>query len=500
MTDTTLITGGLVVTGEPPAAVAADVLVEGGRIAAIEPAGTIDASRGKPLDATDRMIVPGLCNGHTHSHGSLGKGLVGDRVPLEVFLTGAVSINGNRTMDDKRLSATLTAVELVRKGCTATFDMFTEVPAPSPEGVGAVAAAYAEVGIRAVVAPMMADRTLYTAFPGLLDSLPEPWRTRAAEMRTAPWEESVAACRRVLEGWREDREMVRPGIAPTIPLHCSDEFMVACGRLSEAFDVPFQTHLAETKTQNLMGVARYGKSLTEHLDDLGLLTERFSAAHGIWLSGEDMKRIGERGGAVVHNPMSNLRLGSGIARARLVMEAGARLAVGTDATNCSDGQNMFEALRLATNLSRIADPDPARWLSAEEVFRAATVESAAVMGFEKVGRLAPGWAADMVFLDLAHINYVPLRAPLLQMVLAENGAAVHSVMVAGRMVLEAGRLLTVDEARLRREAEGARDRLDAMNAEARKAADALGELVGCFCLAHARTPLAYARRLPEEAL
>jgi guanine deaminase len=196
--------------------------------------------------------------------------------------------------------------------------------------------------------------------------------------------------------------------------------------------------------------------------------------------------------------MSNLRLGSGVVPARAVLDAELTLGIGTDASNTSDGQNMFEAMRLAAYLSRIADPDPARWLSVEEAFRAATIGSAKALGFRDIGRLEPGYAADIVFLDTSHINYVPLRAPLLQVVFAENGAAVDSVMVGGRMVLEHGHMLTIDERKLRIEAEEAVMRLDAMNADAIARSRKLGELVGHFCLAQARAPFPLHRRLPDR--
>jgi 5-methylthioadenosine/S-adenosylhomocysteine deaminase len=180
-----------------------------------------------------------------------------------------------------------------------------------------------------------------------------------------------------------------------------------------------------------------------------------------------------------------------------MLDAGLTLAIGTDASNTSNGQNMFEALRLGAYLSRIADADPRRWLSAEEVFRAATEGSAAALGFRGIGRIEPGFAADIVFLDLAHINYVPLRSPLLQLVFAENGAAVDSVMIAGRMVLERGRMLTIDERKLRAEAEAAVARLDRKNAPALANSRKIGELVGHFCLAHARAEFPLHRRLPD---
>jgi 5-methylthioadenosine/S-adenosylhomocysteine deaminase len=493
----TLLSGGRVLRADLKTCELADILVEDGFIIAIEPGGRITREDVDRIDASDRLLVPGLVNGHTHGHGALGKGAVGDRVALEVFLSASGAINGSRTIEDKRLSATLTAVELVRKGCTAAYDLFVEYPIPSREGIDAVASAYAEVGMRAVIAPMMADRTLYSALPGLMEALPPDLQDRARKIELAPYEASIVAARDIIMNWRHDRDQLRPALGPTIPLHCSDAFLVACGRLAEECDVALQTHVAESKTQAVLGVRKYGKSLVAHLQELGVLGLRFSAAHGIWLDSDDISRLADEGASVVHNPMSNLRIGSGIAPVRAFLDAGVRLGIGTDASNTSDGQNMLEAQRLAALLSRVADVDPSRWLSVEDVFRAATEGSAAILGFDRLGRLEPGYLADIVFLDVGHINYIPLRDPLRQLVLAENGAAIDSVMINGRFVLRQGRLLTLDESRLRRQAEAAIERLDAANAGSARAAEPFRDLVGHFCLAHARAPFHVHRRLPD---
>jgi 5-methylthioadenosine/S-adenosylhomocysteine deaminase len=494
----TLIRGGRVLRADFVTCDPADVLIEHGFIRAIEPVGRITRGDVETIEAADRLLVPGLVNGHTHAHGGLGKGAVGDRVPLEVFLSASGVINGSRTVEDKRLSATLTAVELVRKGCTAAYDLFVEYPVPSREGLNAVAEAYGTVGMRAVIAPMMADRTLYEALPGLIESLPLHLQAQARRIKAAPYEASVAAARDILANWRHDRDKLRPALGPTIPLHCSDAFLVECARLAEEFDVLLQTHIAESKTQAVLGYKKYGRSLVAHLQALNVLGPRLSAAHGIWLDSDDISRLAAAGAGVVHNPMSNLRLGSGVAPARALLDAGVRLGIGTDASNTSDGQNMFEALRLAAFLSRVGDADYGRWLSAEEVFRAATEGSAKILNFDHIGRLEPGYRADIVFLDTGHINYVPLRNPLQQMVLAENGAAIHSVMIDGRFVVRDRRLLTVDEARLRQEAEEAVARLDMANEDAVRAANQFRDLVGHFCMAHARASFHVHRRLPDD--
>lgn len=488
------ITGGRVLDSKTGQAPHADILVVDGTIAEI---GTIEAPAAETLDASDRLLIPGLINSHTHAHGGLGRGAVADRVPLELFLNGNGAINGSRTLEDKYISAALSAVEMIRRGCTAAFDLFVEIPAPSVEGAHAVGQAYADAGMRAVVAPMLADRTLFQAFPALLDAIPEPHKTKAAAMAMQGFEVSLATLRKTIETWPHDRAMVRPGVAPTIPLHASDEFLIASSRLARETGLRFQTHLCESKPQAIAARARYGCTMVEHLDKLGVLGPEFSGAHGIWLEPDDIKRLADKGASVAHNPPSNLRLGSGVAAVREMLDAGLRVGIGTDATNTSDGQNMFEATRLASFLSRLRGPDFERWLSADEAFALATEGSAALLGFDKIGKLAPGYAADIVFLRLDAPNFVPFRNPMTQTVFGESGASIDKVMIAGRTVLADGKLLTIDEASLRRKAEAAAARLDATNAGAASAAAEMSKFVGTFCLAHGAAPCPVHRRMAD---
>jgi len=494
---TTIIRGGRVLDVAGRRAEPGDVLVEGDTIREVGRPGLPAPAGATLIDARDRLVMPGLVNAHTHGHGGLARGLIGDRVPLELLLTQAAALNGNRTLEDKRLSALLSAVEMVRRGCTAFYDLHVEFPVPTVEGLHAVARAYLDVGIRAVVAPMMADRTLYAALPGLMEALPPDARARVGALAAPPWETSIAACRELLRAWPFDRDRVRPALGPTIPLHCSDEFLVACRDLAREHDVALQTHLAESKTQAVVGRARYGKTLAAHLGDLGLLGPRFSAAHGVWLDRDDVRRLADAGAGVSHNPLSNLRLGSGIAPVRMMLDAGLRVGIGTDSASSADAQNMFECVRLAAYLSRVRTPDYERWIGVWEALAMATEGSAGVLGMERIGRLAPGYKADVVLLDLAHVNYVPLNDLAVQLVMGETGAAVDSVMIGGRMVLERGRLLTVDEAKLRARAEEARARLAAANAEARAAAAALQPFVGAFCVAMASRPYDLDAREPR---
>lgn len=498
MNDPLVIHGGLVLTDGEEQARSADLLIADGAVREIGAPGAYDAVAGaRRLDAGDRLVMPAWINGHTHAHGGLGRGAVAD-VSLEGFLAASPAIGGQRGLDDLALSATLTAAELLRKGCTALFDMTAEFPLPTVAGLHAVARAYEAVGIRAVVAPMMADRTLYDAYPELLATLPAPLQAQVTRARAADAQACLAAVRAAANDWPFDPARIRLGIAPTIPLHCSDAFLQGCARLSQEFGLPMQIHLAESKQQALVGEERYGKSLVAHLESLGVLGDRLSVAHAIWIGDDDIERLAAAGVTAIHNPLSNLRLGSGLAPVRRMLERGLRVGLGSDGANTSDTQNLFEAARLAAYLSRVVGADETRWVTAAEALRMGTAQSAHALGWgDHLGRLAPGYQADLVLLDLGQPIYVPLRDALRQLVHGESGAAVTQVLVAGRVVVDQGRLLTVDEAALRRRAQAAARRLDALNAEGRHLAQALRPWVGAFCCGIGERPFALARRLAD---
>jgi 5-methylthioadenosine/S-adenosylhomocysteine deaminase len=291
----------------------------------------------------------------------------------------------------------------------------------------------------------------------------------------------------ILRNWQADRAMVRPAVAPTIPLHCRDEFMVACRDLAAEFDVGIHTHLAESKVQAVVGARRYGRSLTAHIEHLGLLGPHFVAAHGVWLDEDDMRRIGAHGGSVAHNPASNMRLGSGVADAFGMIEAGINLAIGTDAATCNDNLNMYQSLHFAAAASHARGPDTSRWLSAPQVFAAATIGSARALGFDRIGRIAPGYAADIVFLDLDAPTLIPLNEPTTQMVMGEDGTSVADVMVAGRFVVRGRRLLNVDLPALAARAASLRADMNARSDASRQRYDAVAPILNDFCPALART-------------
>ncbi|WP_185984480.1 amidohydrolase family protein [Aureimonas mangrovi] len=487
MTTSTVIRGGLVLDVDRGTADARDILVLGDSILAIGAPGMDAPDDAQIINASRRLLHPGLVNAHTHGHGVLAKGM-GDLWTLELLLNAGPWIGGGRLLEDKYLSTFVGAVEMLMKGCTAAYDLTAEFPLPTVDGLHACASAYADAGMRAVVAPMVAEYSFYEAIPGLMEAIPENLRGEVERFRLAPREACLSVMRDAVQRWPLDHEIVRPAIAPTIPHHCSDEFMLGCARIAREHGLGLHSHVQESKVQVITGMRRYGRTQTAHLDSLGLLGPDFTVAHGVWLDDEDMRILAGHGASVAHNPSSNMRLGSGLADVRTMMDLGVNVGVGTDGANCSDNLNMFEGMRLASLVSKSRSPDTSVWLTTREVARAATAGSARALGMEKIGRIADGYKADIVFLDLDHPNWMPVNDPVNQLVHTEDGTAVHSVMVGGTMRVENRQPVGIDLCRLAQKVEAARERLEGATEDAKMLSLKLADVVNQHCPGLARQP------------
>jgi guanine deaminase len=258
--------------------------------------------------------------------------------------------------------------------------------------------------------------------------------------------------------------------------------MIGCRNVAREHGLAMQTHVGEAKYQAASSFTVFGMSMTRTMDSVGIVGPWFSAAHAVWLDDDDMRLLAERGAQVAHNPGANLRLGSGIGAARDFLRHGVAVGIGTDGCHCSDNQNMFEAMRAASFVSRARSLPPQEWLSTHETFRLATEGSARVLGFhDLIGRIAKGYKADLVLLDLDHVNFMPFNNAVNQIVHAEDGCGVDKVVIGGRLVVSGGRAIGIDKAALAARAEAAVERLHAFNAEARRFAELIEPMVVDFC-------------------
>lgn len=491
-----LIAGGLVVVDADDDPRPRDILVRDGLIQALAEPGTATAS--ERVEAAGCILIPGLINGHVHSSGNVVRSL-SERWNLELQLNAGPAFRGEQLDREKYLTALVGAVEMVSRGCTACYDIFYEFPLPSPTGFNQVARAYRDVGMRAVVAPMVADRGIYDVVPGLLDALPEPARSRIRNRAPGDWRGILAAIEAVLAGW-DGGDLVGYAVAPTIPMHCSDDFLRESAAFARVNGVGFHTHLAESKVQAVYGRERYGRSITAHLQAIGVLGPAFTGAHAVWIDAEDARMLAGEGASVAHNPGANLRLGVGVADLTMMRDAGLTVAIGTDSRVCSDNLNMFEAARLASRLTRVHGYDHSRWLSAREIFRMATEGGAAALGQKgRLGRLAPGHAADIVFLDRGNTNWVPLVDIYNQLVHAEDATAVRHVMIGGRMVYRDRAFPGLDLPARFAEVQAASDRLVTANRPALAEVAKLEEAVTRICGGLASQPLPESRWVGQGA-
>jgi guanine deaminase len=343
-----------------------------------------------------------------------------------------------------------------------------------------------------VLAPAVADVVFYQTVPGLADLLPPDLRRTVEDIRPAPTKGLLDLTERAIRRWHGSAEgRIRVAVAPTIPNQATDDLLDGCAALSREYGVGIHTHLAESKVQVVESRRRWGKSIVARLADHGVLGPGFVGAHSVWLDDADLRMLADAGAAVAHNPGSNLRLGVGIAPVREMLDRGLPVGLGTDGSTCADNQNLFEALRIASIISTVRFPhETARWLDADTVWGLATSGTARVMGQPgELGGLAQGRKADVVLLRTDSIFLRPLSDPVKALVYAETGASVDTVLVDGRVVLERGRVTTVDEARIYARAQEAADRHRERAAEAWTLAGRLAPFVAAACRGAVTTPL-----------
>jgi cytosine/adenosine deaminase-related metal-dependent hydrolase len=194
--------------------------------------------------------------------------------------------------------------------------------------------------------------------------------------------------------------------------------------------------------------------MVEHLDRLGLLTNRLSCAHTIWVSEDDIALMAARGAIAVHNPESNLKLGTGIAPVARMLRAGMTVALGTDGASTNDNLDMHEVMRLTAMLQRPFEPDRSKWPTARNALAMATLSGGKAMRLDGLGTLAPGAPADFLLHDLTAVAWTPLNDPLWQLVFGATGATIDMVVVDGRILVEGGRIVAFDTAPILAEARG----------------------------------------------
>jgi len=451
-----LIRGGelLVETGQGRRRETADLLVSGDRIAAIGTA--LQAPAGCAIvEAAGHLVMPGLINAHFHSPGNFMKGML-DGLPLELFMLYEVPPLAQGA-DSGRLAHVRTllgALEMLKLGITSVMDDAFHVPIATRDSVDGIMAAYRESGMRARVAIDQPNVVEYDKFPFLADLLPPEMR---AAMDAAPrqsGEELIELYRHLIDTWDGAADgRLAAALSCSAPQRVTVPYLEALSRLSRERHLPFNIHILETKLQRVLGDEKYGRSLVRYAHDNGALSPDTVVIHAIWVDDDDMRILAETGVTVAHNPVCNLRLGSGIAPFRAWRNAGIQVCLGTDELIADDSANLWGAIKGMGLVHTLADADPAIWPAAPEILDTMWHGGARALGLEgRIGRFAPGALADLAVVDLDTFAFTPLNDIERQLVYCETGSSVRHVMVAGRWVVRDGKVTTVDEVALRREA------------------------------------------------
>lgn len=380
------------------------------------------------IDARHMAVLPGLVNGHTHLSQTFMRGLAAGR-PLLAWLKELIwPLQQAMTPEILHLAALLGLVENLR--CGATHVVNHHKVTGTAAHTDAVSRAAETVRLRLTIARSWADRGAYAETPDFI----------------------LADLERLFHAWN-GHSHISIANGPLVPWRCSGDMLRRTHELAQRYDAPTHIHVAETQSEVQMTLDETGLRPIEWLDSLGVLDAGAQIVHSVWVSPQEIELMAERGALVVHCPVSNTVLGSGIAPLADLRRAGLRLRLGTDGPASNDTQDIFETLKQALCLTRVATLDP----------EALSPEAALMLALD--GRtLAAGVPADVTLVNLNHARAMPIHDVPATLALATHGSDVDTVIVGGEVLMRAGRVLALDE--------------DALLCECRAAAQKLRQLAG----------------------
>lgn len=414
------------------------VQIVDGRIAAIAPSLAVV---GTAIDGRNKLLLPGFVNAHTHSSEMWQRGMI-PPYPLELWLAELYDFT---PLDPEQiyLSALGTAVETLLTGGTTVVDHLVLIPGRELETVAAAVRAYREVGIRAFIGPLIQDELLESGIPCGGTEPKHSTYLRSTEATLEFLREAIAQFHRPTEG-------ISIMVAPTGAQLCSDALFEGCVELSDRHNLCRHAHLLETKAQKLLAHEKYGCSAVEHLKQLEFLSPKTSLAHCVWLDEHDIDLLGATRSTVVHNPLSNLRLGSGIAPILKYRQAGVNVAFGCDGAASNDSQDVLEAIKIGTILHNVTDLDYTHWITPRQAIEIASLGGATGLGMAgEIGSLTVGKQADLVLYDLTNLSMLPRTDPIGLLVLGRPTQVVDSIWVKGDRVIAAGKPTRVNLDELR---------------------------------------------------
>lgn len=427
----TVIWGGTFVTMDEQNRVIADgaMMIDEDRIVYIgEKKEAIKTQADEVIDGSKRVYLPGLVNTHGHAAMSLLRGYADD-LNLQVWLEQKMwPMEGQFTAEDVRWGTLLSITEMIRSGTTCFVDMYDKMDE--------VGKAVEESGMRARLTRGV------IGFP--------------VEMQQAKLEEA-AGFAKTWNGAAGGR--IRTMMSPHGPYTCPPDYIERIVRVADDLKLPLHIHMSETRKEVELNEEQYGARPVEHLRRLGMFDRPCLVAHAVHLTDEEIAVLAEHDVRVSHNPGSNLKLASGIARAADLLQAGVKVSLGTDSSASNNNLDLFEEIRLAALLQKGVTGNPTA-VPALEALSMATSMGAESIWMEETGRLKTGYKADFISVDVDQPHFVPHTDLVSHLVYSAAGQDVTDVCVDGRWLMRKRELLTVDVEKIMHEAQRCFDRLN----------------------------------------
>ena len=412
----------------------AELRFQAGEIVAVGRRGSLGAVPPNALvrDLRGRVLIPGLTNGHTHSAMTLQRG-VSDDHGFMPWLAEVQALEQHLTHADVRAGLELAMLEMIGTGTVTFADMYYW----DQELIETVRDAGMRVA--AAVATVAPDVTM---FPGVTNYTGEAELERTKQLS---------------ERYKHDPQVL-VHYGPHAPYSVPREFFERIIALSKSNGIPIHTHISESPAETEQMLQRTRQHPASYMGSLGLYETQVLAAHCVCLQDSEIVDMAAAGVSLSHNPVSNLKLGNGVAKLPDWITAGAKISLGTDSVASNNSLDLFEELKLAAMLHRGTRQDPTA-VTAAQVFEIATAAGAAAIGFTQSGDLRAGMNADIVALDVTGVNAIPHDNLLSHVVFAANGSDVREVWVGGRHLYSEGEYLTLDAAGIKRRAAASAERI-----------------------------------------
>ncbi|MFF2887552.1 amidohydrolase [Paenibacillus sp. NPDC057967] len=381
------------------------------------------------LDGSKLAFMPGLVNTHGHAAMTLLRGYSDDQ-KLQVWLEQKMWPMEAKYVDaDTRAGSALAIIEMLRTGTTAFVDMY--------DRMDQVAAMTEQAGIRGILTR------------GVIGLCSE-------EEQKAKLNDAIAFAK-TWHGKADGR--ISTMLSPHAPYTCPPAYIEKFVEAAHELDLPLHTHMSETIAEVEQNVRDYGARPVEHLDRLGFFSRPSLVAHAVHLTDEEIALLAEHGVSVSHNPVSNLKLASGVARLPELMRAGVKVSLGTDSVASNNNLDLFEEIRFSALLHKGVSGDPTAIPAWEALKLGTTYGANAIWQGDSIGQLKAGYKADFIAIDLDQPHFYPLTDIVSHLVYAGSGRDVKHVWVDGRQVVQNGVCTLMDEEKIKYEAAASFERL-----------------------------------------